>query len=328
MAKELPIGISGGGVLHTDAHVPDVDAVFRMVKESGAFDYIERTPPTGQLEAFQRASATHGVPLRSGGFFYALGRDEPLLEWHLRIARELGMRVQNVQIPVRDAAGNRVTDEQVAETYLWAAELGDKLGVTPCFEVHINMWSERFRRVANVARMVEARGVRYNMTLDHSHVIFKIDNPRELAIESLGEDLADGSVVLDPAKPGNVCDQWIDANWVAHAHARPAVPNNPENIWARHPNGKFGRGVQYPFLRPAEGEWHAPWNEAALEPWKQVLRRLFAHHAANPASPLGQVTVEMIPGIDYGAGAKYSIFEHSVAVAQWLRAAWREAQKG
>src|ERR1700722_13449580 len=125
MAKQLLIGISGGGVLHTDAHVPDVDTVFRMVRDAGAFDYIERSPPTGQLEAYQRASQVHGVPLLAGGVFYTLDRDEPLLEWHLRIGRELGMRVQNVQVPVRDAGGQRVSNERLADFYLWAAELGD-----------------------------------------------------------------------------------------------------------------------------------------------------------------------------------------------------------
>lgn len=327
MNKPLPIGISGGGVLHTDAHVPDVDTMFRMVAEAGAFDYIERTPPTGQLEAFQRASETHKVPLRSGGFFYTLGRDEPLLEWHLRIARELGMVVQNVQIPWKNASGAPVTNDDIAQTYLWAAELGDKLGVMPCFEIHINMWSERFRRVAEVAALVEARGVRYRMTLDHSHVIFKMNNNAERKYCSLGEDLDDGSVVLDPALPGNVCSTWIDANWVAHAHARPAIPNNPPNISAHHPNGQVGRGIQYPFFAPAEGEYHAAWNEAALEPWKAVLRNLMDHHAADATSPLGQITVEMIPGIDYGAGAGYSIFNHSVAVANWVRQTWKETAR-
>jgi hypothetical protein len=233
------------------------------------------------------------------------------------------MRVFNVQIGARDAGGSRVSDVQVAEAYLRAAELGDQLGVTPCFEVHINMWSERFPRVAEVAEIVEAHGARFQMTLDHSHVIFKIDNPRELDRENLREDLAAG-LVLDPAKPGNVCSQWIARNWVRHAHARPAVPNNPPNIWARHADGSVGRGVQYPFKPVAPGEWHANWDEAALGPWKAVLLELMRHHATDPRSHLGQITCEMIPPPDYGGGAKYSIFEHNAAVAAWLRAAWRE----
>jgi hypothetical protein len=322
MTKELPIGISGGAVIHTDAAVPDVDTVFRMVSESAAFDYIERTPPTGLLDAFQRASAKYNIPLRSGGFFYTLGRDEPLLEWHLRIGRELGMRVQNVQITARDATGARVTDAQVAEAYLAANELGEKLGVLPCFEVHINMWSEQFSRVARVAELVEKRGATFRMTLDHSHVIFKIGNEPELDIENLREDLAAG-LVLDPALPNNICGQWIQANWVAHAHARPAIPNNPPNIWAAHPDGRPRPGVQYPFFQPRPGDYHAPWDKTRREPWKQVLRHLFAHHASDPASPLGQVTLEMIPGIDYGAGHRYSIFDHNVACAKWLRCEWQ-----
>jgi len=327
MDREILIGISGGGVLHTDAHVPDVDTQFRMVRDAGVFDYFERTPLPGLLDTYRKASAATGVPLLSGGFFYALGRDEPLLEWHLRIGAECGMRVQNVQVPFRDGRGERVTNQQVADFYLWAAELGDRLGVTPCFEVHINMWSERLSRVAQVARLVEAHGVKFNMTLDHSHVIFKIGNEGELPIEGLREDLA-GGLVLDPYLPDNVCAEWIANNWVRHAHARPAVPNNPRNVWAAHPDGSLGRGVQYPFVQPKPGEWHSDWNVEQLEPWKEVVRQMFAHHASDPRSRLQQVTVEMIPGIDYGFGHRYSIFDHSVEVAKWLRAAWQAAMTG
>jgi hypothetical protein len=325
MARDILIGISGGGVLHTDTHMPDVETQFRMVRDAGVFDYFERSPLPGLLDTYKKASKETGIPLMSGGFFYALGRDEPLLEWHLRIGAECGMRVQNVQVPFKDAAGNRVTDQQVADFYLWAAERGERIGVTPCFEVHINMWSERLSRVAKVARLVEARGVTFNMTLDHSHVIFKIDNEAELEFEGLREDIAAG-LVLDPFKPGNVCAEWIARNWVRHAHARPAVPNNPRNLWASHPDGSLGRGVQYPFVRPKPGQWHSDWDEERLEAWKEVVRQMFAHHARDPNSRLQQVTVEMIPGVDYGFGHRYSIFEHSIEVAKWLRQAWNAAK--
>ena len=69
----LKIGISGLGILHTDAAVPDVDTKFRMVRECGAFDYVDRTPPPPELEAHQQAIAKYGLPLLSGGFFY-MGR--------------------------------------------------------------------------------------------------------------------------------------------------------------------------------------------------------------------------------------------------------------
>ncbi len=322
--EDLLIGVSGGGVLHTDQHVPDVDTIFAMVKDSGAFDYIERSPPPLQIDEFRRASEKHGVPLAAGSFFYMLGRDEPLMEWHLRIAKTFGGRAQNMQILVHDVDGKRVTDQRLADTFLWISEIGAKLGVMPCFEIHVNMWSERFTRVAAVGDLVERRGGEFNITFDHSHVIFKIGNEKELGVENNREDIAAGKLELDPTKPGNISDLWISRNWVSHAHARAAVPNNPVNVWAKHPDGSFGRGIQYPFIRPAPGQWHSDWDESLLEPWKEVLRRMMRHRVANPASRLRQITVEMIPAVDYGAGAKYSIFDNAVAIAQWLRQSWHE----
>ncbi len=322
MTQDLLIGISGGGVLHTDQHVPDIDTIFSMVKQAGVFDYIERSPPPLQVDEFRRAVDKHGVPLLSGSFFYMLGRDEPLMEWHLRIAQSFGGKALNMQILVHDAEGNRVTNERLADTFLWISAIGEKLGVMPCFEIHVNMWSERFTRVQAVGDLVERRGGTFNITFDHSHVIFKIGNAGELDVENNRADIAAGLLELDPAKPGNISDLWIARNWVSHAHARSAVPNNPVNIWAKHPDGRYGRGIQYPFIRPKPGEWHADWDEALLEPWKEVLRRMMRHRLRHADSRLRQITVEMIPAVDYGGGAKYSIFENSVAIAEWLRATW------
>jgi hypothetical protein len=147
----------------------------------------------------------------------------------------------------------------------------------------------------------------------------------EQQVQGLADDVAAGRVILDPALPGNVAKRWIDANYVHHAHARAAVPANPVNTWARHPDGRFGRGIQYPFIAPGPGEYLAEWDEARLEPWKRVVRDLFAHHATRPASPIRQISCEHIPGIDYGAGHKYSIFENNVACGRWLREAWHDA---
>src|SRR5258708_31489981 len=76
MAKKLEIGAVGSGVLHTDAEVPDVDTKFRMVKEAGVFDYFDRSPPMGELDLYLNASRKYDVPIRAGGWFYTLGRDE------------------------------------------------------------------------------------------------------------------------------------------------------------------------------------------------------------------------------------------------------------
>jgi hypothetical protein len=325
-AKELLIGIAEAGVMHTDPAQFDIDTRFRMVKEAGVFDYYDKTPPVQDLYAYLAAVQKHALPMTAGGFYYVLGRDEPLLEWHLRVGKQLGTRAHNTQIIDRDINRQMVTDEQVAALYLRAAEWGAETGVTACFEVHVNMWSEHFGRVKRVADMVEARGVKFNMTLDHSHVIFKIDNPVEQEVQGMRADVESGALVLDPFKPGNVCQQWIDAGYVRHAHARAAVPNGPVNTWAMLPNGKPGRGIQYPFFRPAPGEWHSDWNGALLEPWKEVVRQLLRHHATTPDSQLATISTEFIPYPDYGGGAKYSIFEHSVACAQWLREEWAKAQ--
>ena len=255
-----------------------------------------------------------------------LGRDEPLLQWHLQVAREYGTRVQNVQIFTNNRDGRPVSDTEVAETYLWATEIGDKNGVVPCFEVHVNMWSEHFGRVQRVAELVDKRGVRFNMTLDHSHVIFKMNNPIEQEVQNMRADVLSGEVELDPFKPGNVCQLWIDSNYVRHAHARAAIPNGPVNMWAMI-DGKPGRGIQYPFIQPKPGEWHTEWDAQKLEPWKEVLRQLLKHHASDPTSKLATISTEFIPWPDYGAGAKYSLFEHSVACASWIREEWTKVQR-
>jgi hypothetical protein len=324
--KELLIGIQEAGIMHTKWNEFDIDTRFRMVKESGVFDYYDKTPSPVDWSYFKRASEKHGVPMTAGGWFYMLGRDEPLLEWHLRLAKDMGTKVQNVQIFTENTSGRKVTDDEVADIYMWAAELGAKLGVTPCFEVHVNMWSEHLGRVSRVAQMVEKRGMPFNMTLDHSHVIFKIDNPPEQEVQNMRADVESGRLELDPFKKGNVSTEWINANYVRHAHARPAVPNGPVNVWAVE-NGKPGRGIQYPFLEPKPGEWHSPWSAEKLEPWKEVIRQLLRHHATDPKSRLRTITTELIPWPDYGAGAKYSLFEHSIAVAKWIRDEWAKANK-
>ena len=322
MEKTIQIGIVEDNVMHADPKGFDLDTRFRMVKESGVFDYFDKTPPAHTFWDYHRLSRTHGLPMTAGGFYYFLGRDEPLLEWNLRVAADLGAKIHNVQIISHDLRGRLVTNEQVAETYLRAAELGAAVGVTPCFEVHVNMWSEHFGRVAQVAKLVEQRGVPFRMTLDHSHVIFKIDNPEALEVQNLAADVASGAIVLDPFQPGSVCQGWIDAGYVRHMHARSAAPNGPRNLWDRQPNGKPGRGIQYPFIAPGPGEWHSDWDAAKLEPWKEVVRQFLRHHAAADGDPVATISTEFIPQTDYGGGARYSLFENAIACATWIREEW------
>ncbi|MFZ9415093.1 MAG: hypothetical protein ACO3DJ_16610 [Alphaproteobacteria bacterium] len=322
---DLKIGCTANGTTHQDTNIPDIATKVRMIKESGAFDYIDRSPPDEEFRDLLKASEKHDLPVLASGWFYTLGRDETLFEQNIHKGRLLGSRVHNVQVMTNHADGHVLSDQEVADFYMRAHDFGMRHGVVPCFEVHVNMWSEHLGRVEKVAALVKARGVPFNMTLDHSHVIFKIDNPKEQLVQGMKADVDSGALVLDPSKPGNVAKRWIDSNFVHHAHARAAVPANPVNTWAKHPDGSFGRGIQYPFMKPNPGEYLAEWDEARLEPWKRVLRDLFAYHATHAQSPIRQVSCEHIPAIDYGAGHKYSIFENNVACARWMREEWGKA---
>ncbi|MBM86203.1 MAG: hypothetical protein CMM47_09290 [Rhodospirillaceae bacterium] len=325
MATELRIGIQTNGIKHGHADpMPDIDTRFRMVKESGAFDYVDKTPASDEVEAFLAAREKYDLPIRTGGWFYTLGRDEDLLFENLALSGRLGSIVHNVQVMSFKEDGALVSNAEVVDFYERALVEGDRHGVHPCLEVHVNMWSEDFRRVEVVGRMIEERGLPFRMTLDHSHVIFKIDNPEEQEVFDIKRDIESGKLVLDPFQSGSICQTWIDAGWVRHCHARAAVPNNPKNSLARDENGKVGRGIQYPFSNPGEGNYHEPWDGSRLEPWKEVIRQLMRHHATDDTDMLGQISTEFIPNFDYGEGCRYSLFEQSMACAIWMRDTWNE----
>ena len=328
MAKELLFGIQTNGIRHGEADgMPDIDTRFAMVREAGVFDYVDKTPDPHEIEDFRAASAKYGLPVRGSGWFYKIGQDEDLLANNLAVAGDLGSTVHNVQILARNTSGDLITDEEIIEFYERAVELGDAKGVMPCLEVHVNMWSEDFRRVTPVGKKIEARGLPFRMTLDHSHVIFKMDNPKEQDVLDIRGDVEVGTLVLDPYKDGDVCSEWVANNWVGHCHARAAIPNNPLNLDAKDDAGNPGRGIQYPFAEPKPGAYHSPWRREALEPWKEVVRGLLAHHASDDNSPLGQISTEFIPNLDYGEGCRYSLFEQAIACVEWMRSEWTTAQK-
>ena len=313
---DLKIGCTASGAAHWDTQIPDIAEKVRMVKDAGVFDYIDRCPPDEEFRDLLRASERHDLPVLSSGWFYTLGRDNILFERNIHKARLLGAEVHNVQLMTHHADGHMVTNAEVADFYAYAYDVGMRNDVAPCFEVHVNMWSEYFRRIAEVAALAQQRGLPFFMTFDHSHVIFKIDNSEEQLVQNMKADIDAGRLVLDPSVPGNVCKQWIDANWVRLAHARAAVPYNPLNTMATHPDGSFGRDIQYPFIQPAPGTYDATWDEALLDPWKQVMRDLLLHHATRDDCPLQHISCEFIVFADYGAGQRYSSFENNVACAQ------------
>ncbi len=233
---------------------------------------------------------------------------------------------QNVQIRTNDVNGKLVPNEKVADIYCWAAEIGDRYGVTPCLETHTNQWSEHFGRVVPVGEMVEKRGIKFNMTLDHSHVMFKIDNPREQEIQNMRADIEAGKLELNPFKPNDVCTQWINRNWVAHCHARAPCRTIRSMSGRNTPMAVSAAAcsIRSASRGPANGTRNG--KKENLEPWKEVLRRLLAFHATKKNSCLGQISTEFLTSTDYGGGAKYSIWRDSIAAVTWLRQAWEKAQ--
>lgn len=345
MSGDFLVGCNGRGAQASSIESPvslveaPLEEQFRLVKETGVFDYFDRLPLPEQLGEYQRLIARYDLPVHTASWFYKLGRDEELLSRNLRLARDVGARMHNIMIYTRHAERRNVTDQEVVDCYLSAYDEGMRIGVEPAFELHVNMWSEDFRRVTPVARAVQSRGVPFNLTLDYSHVIFKIGNPEEQDISGIREDVEAGRLVLDPFEEGNLCDEWLSMGIVRWLQVRAAVPNGPKNLWslfdpdqalAAVPDdpvqqvrpGDPGRGILYPFTRPAPGEWHSPWFAYLLEPAKEVVRKVLRHHAQDKAKRLDFITTEMINLPDYGHNARFSLIGQNAAIARFVREAW------
>jgi hypothetical protein len=315
---------------------PSIDEQMRLVKEAGVFDFFDRLPLEDQLPEFQRAKEKYDLPVMTASWFYQLGQDEGCLEPNLRRAHAIGAFMHNVMVYTHHADGHVVSDQEVTDFYLRCYDEAMKLAIEPSFEVHVNMWSEDYRRVSSVARAVQARGIPFNFTLDYSHVIFKIGNPEEQDVSGVREDVEAGRLILDPFEVGNLCDEWLSMGIVRWLQVRAVAPNGPRNLWSRidptvsvaampiDPSraGQFGRGILYPFTKPALGEWHSPWHAYQLEPMKEVVRKVLRYHRDDPRKRLSFITTEMINLPDYADSARFSLIQQNAAIASFVRATW------
>ena len=320
--REFSLGCNRRSAQHIPGNPPSIDEQFRMVKACGLYDHYDAVPQPGQEAEYLRAVEKHDLPMRTGLWTYTMGQDEVLLVRNLQLQKDARGECHNIMLFARNADGHALTDDEVVDFYMRAWELGEKIGIQIAFEVHIYMWSEDLRRVVPVAEKVKARGATFNFVLDHSHVLLKLDNPEEQALCGLRQDVETGKLRLDPYEEGNLVDEWIARNMKVWAQVRPVVPRGPKNVIARHPDGRFGRAVQYPFVRPKPGEFHDEWHAYRLEPSKEVVRKVLRFHRDNPASRLRYLTTEYIDLPDYGEGVRYSLFDQSVALAQWIRDSW------
>lgn len=321
------LGCNGRGAQHLPGNPPSVDEQFRMVKESGVFDYFDRMPQPGQEKEYIAAAVKYDLPMLTGLWTYAMGRDETLLRNNLSLTVETGGKCHNIMLLSHHANGNPLSNEEVVDFYLVAYEASQRLGLDVTFEVHINMWSEDFRRVNVVADMVQSRGVPFNLLLDHSHVLLKLDNLEEQRRSGIEEAVDSGALILDPFEPGNIIDDWIARNMTLWHSVRPVAPGGPKNLWATDEEGNLGRGCQYPFFRPRPGEFHSDWHAYKVEPCKAVVRKVLDHHRRDPGSRLRYITTEIIDLVDYGMNAKYSLFEQSVVIAHWIRETWESTSE-
>ena len=118
MADELLFGVQTNGIRHSEKDgMPDIDTRFRMVKEAKVHDYVDKTPAPDEVGDFLAASEKYGIPVRAGGWYYTLGRDEELFERNIESAKQLGSIIHNTQILTHHVTGRPVTNDEVVETY-------------------------------------------------------------------------------------------------------------------------------------------------------------------------------------------------------------------
>jgi hypothetical protein len=303
-----------------------IDTQFRLLKDAGVFDYFARLPTRGNLDEYVRAMQKYQMQIEQPTWYYMLGRDEQLLLDNIDICREVGARHHNIMTFTRHSDGHVLTDDEILAHYISAYEYGASRNVEPSFELHVNMWTEEFLRVSQVATRIRQEGVPFNFTMDYSHVTFKIGNDEELKISGVLDGVRSGDIVIDPFEQGSLCDQWLDLGIVRLVQFRTAGPNQPMNLWAKNEDGSTPRGIQYPITRPRVGEWHSEWHAYMLEPSKEAIRKVLRHHAAHEDSRLRCITTEMIDMPDYGLGARYDLLTQNIEAAKFIRKAWAEVQ--
>ena len=203
--------------------------------------------------------------------------------------------------------GHVVTDQEIVDCYLNTYDEAMGLGVKPAFELHVNMWSEDFRRVTPVALAVQDRGIPFNYTLDYSHVNFKIENPEEQDISGIREDVEGG-----PPDPRSVRSRQFVQRMARARHRALAAgalgrtERTKEHLVGagtgesrlpvcrpsagRRRAGHRPRHHVSPLPNPAPGEWHSPWYAYKLEPTKEVVRKVLRYHKADPQKRLDYIT--------------------------------------
>jgi hypothetical protein len=313
-ARKLAVGCTYN-VVQLDVDVTPLQR-FEIVRDAGVFDYINWLPRSAQLAACVAAAERTGIPMTTGNVILTLGRDDALQVESMHNAARAGTELVNVMLQTRHADGHELTDDEIVRCFLTMAEAGAAGGVTVAFEIHVDCWTEKYKRVVPVIAAVRARGVPFHLTVDYRHCIFKMGNDEELTKSGVRTE------ELDPVRADSFLAQWLALDVVDFAQFRPVAPNNPRNVWGRNPDGSLPRGIFYPFVEPGPGEWHTPWSAQQLDTCKEAFRTILRYHRDHASSPLRYAITEIIPQPDYAMGAKFSIIDQNAACARWIRNEW------
>lgn len=279
---------------------------------------IEQSPSPHShecLDTLLDVSNRHNVAVGTLGVIFQPRIDDERGLEVVHQASALSIPVVNCQIKAPLECDEAASLARIGELYLnMLEEAGGR--TLPCLEPHVDMWLEQFDRVQKLADWLGARGAPLHLTIDHSHLLYRIDNAAELLGAGL-DSVEEGRRLLSPFSDESYCNAWLSQGLIAHAHARCVQINAPSNLLqARTSKGLPGRGIQYPISKPSDG---SEWDKKRCETWKAAVRQMIKWRAQNSDSPLHRVSCEFIPYPDYGGGARYSIFEQNVACADWLR---------
>jgi len=137
MAKPILLGCAGRGVQNSSPSNPvslnelPVDTQFRMVVESGVFDFFDRLPLSDKVDDYIKAVEKYNLPVLGSAWTYRIGDNElGVLEHNLKNCALTGVRYHNMMVLTHHQAGHVVSDDEVIELCLRSYELGDKYGDT------------------------------------------------------------------------------------------------------------------------------------------------------------------------------------------------------
>ncbi|HCB0061927.1 TPA: hypothetical protein MYL02_005122 [Klebsiella pneumoniae] len=316
----LEIGINLDGAIVNDYH-PALSLPQQFAAIRGHFDYVEKSLwPYEMLSPWLRESDRWGVPIHVTGSTFQPTSDLPRALSIMRDAVAAGISVMNCQVlPPSRAADEHTALASVGEFYLELLEAGNKGKCIPTLEIHVDMWSEQFRRIEQIAAWLKQRQAPLYLTIDHSHLLYRLGNPDQLQAAGLSGAKDGGWAELHPDSNTAFYRRWMECGWIAHAHARSVQLNGVANPWCQREPGLAGRGIQYPLVQPQSGTYHQSWFENEVEPWKKALRQLIKWKANNLNSKFKRISCEFIPFADYGGGSRYNLLQQNIACAEWLR---------